>query len=151
MPDVPPINRDRLSASHVAGLFLLLVAVPACNPVSPKVCSVMGCAPAFIVEISGAPAQPSLTVVATAPDGSSKSTTCHCATGGCTGMCFCANGLCTVHLEDFTPPTATIRLSWDSYTAEFTVRPTYETTYPNGRDCPGTCYHTRVAIALPPP
>ena len=139
------------TVSHLAGLFLMLVALSACNPFSPTVCTVMGCPPAFTVEISGAPAQPSMTVVATAPDGSSKSATCHCANGMCTGACYCANGLCTAYLEDFTPPTATIRILSDSQNAEFTVRPTYETTYPNGRDCPPACYHTRVAITLPPP
>ena len=136
----------------IAGLFLMSATCPGCNPFSPgRACTVMGCGPSFAVEISGAPAQPSMIVVATAPDGSSKSTTCHCANGMCTGMCSCANGLCTAYLEDFTPPTATIRISWDSQTAEFTVRPTYETTYPNGLDCPPACYHTRVAVTLPPP
>jgi hypothetical protein len=111
----------------------------------------MGCAPSFAVEISGAPAQPSMIMVVTGPDGSSKSATCHCAKGICSGACYCANGLCTAYLESSTPPTATIRISSDSQTAEFTVRPTYETTYPNGRDCPPACYHTRVAITLPQP
>ena len=95
--------------------------------------------PAFTVEITSAVGQPSNTVIVTAPDGTGKTAGRHWL-----------DAVCTVYLEGFTPASAKIRLTWDSDTAEFEVRPTYDTTYSNSRDCTPACSSTRVVLTLPP-
>ncbi len=130
---------DRCLLKMVA-LILSLVALPGCDLTSPKACTFIDCMSTFTVDVTGAPPQTSVTVLATASDGSSK-----------TGTCVAASGACSVSLQDFAPSTATIRLSWNSQTTEFTVRPTYQASHPNGPDCPPACLNTRVAVSIPAP
>jgi hypothetical protein len=123
-------------------LQILLLVTPltlaACNPLAPTACTLIACAGTFIVEVTGAPAGTPVTVVATAPDGTSK-----------TAQCLSSATACTAFIDAFMPATATVRVLWNSRTAEFAVTPTYVTSYPNGPNCPPACVQARIAITIP--
>ncbi len=115
------------------------VVVAGCNPLAPKRCSAMACTDGLIVEVTGTPPGASVSVTAVTPDGSSK-----------TAPCLSVGTPCTARLDGFVVARATLRVSWDSKTAEFEVTPTYVTRYPNGRDCGGTCVQAQVPLTVPP-
>jgi hypothetical protein len=96
-----------------------------CDLVGPSACTLIGCT-GLVVEVTGAPSQTPVTVVVTAPDGSTRSTTCTSATGG----------TCPVSFPDFTPASVTIRVLTGTQTTEETRQPMYEVTRPNGPACP---------------
>ena len=122
----------------VLAITLVLVAAlgSACSGLGPTACTLIGCT-GLVVEVTGAPAQTPVTVVVTAPDGSTRSTTCTSATGSC-----------PFSFPDFTPATVTIRVSAGTKTTEETRQPAYEVTRPNGPGCPPECRNARVAVAL---
>ena len=107
-----------------------------CGVVGPSACTVIGCT-GLVVEVTGAPAQTPVTVLVTAPDGSTRSTTCTSATG-----------TCPFSFPDFTPASVTIRVSTGTQTTEETRQPSYEVTRPNGQACPPECRNARVTVAL---
>jgi hypothetical protein len=117
-------------------LVLVVAFGLGCNVVGPTTCTLIGCT-GLIVEVTGTPGQTPVTVVVTAPDGSTRSTTCTSATG-----------ICPVSFPDFTPASVTIRVSTGAQTTEVTRQPMYEVTRPNGRGCPPECQNARVTIAL---
>jgi hypothetical protein len=108
----------------------------ACDVLGPSACTLIGCT-GLTVEVSGAPGLTPVTVVVTAPDGSTRSATC-------TG----ATGTCPVSFFDFTPASVTIRVSTGTQTTELTRQPMYEVTRPNGPACPPECRSARVTVAL---
>jgi hypothetical protein len=108
-----------------------------CDLVGPGACTLIGCT-GLVVEVTGAPGLTPVTVVVTAPDGSTRSTTCTSATGS----------LCPVSFPDFTPATVTIRLVTATQTTEVTRQPPYEVTRPNGPKCPPECRSARVTVGL---
>jgi len=121
-------------------LMIALVLVAACGSgcgvAGPTACTLIGCT-GLVVEVTGAPAQTPVTVAVTAPDGSTRSTTCTSATG-----------TCPFSFPDFTPATVTIRVSTGTQTTEETRQPMYEVTRPNGSGCPPECRNARVTVAL---
>jgi len=122
----------------VLAITLVLVAAlgSACSGLGPTACTLIGCT-GLVVEVTGAPAQIPVTVAVTAPDGSTRSTTCTSATG-----------TCPFSFPDFTPATVTIRVSAGTKTTEETRQPAYEVTRPNGPGCPPECRNARVTVAL---
>ena len=116
-------------------VLMSLVATSGCL-LGPRTCTLIGCT-GFVVQVTGAPAMTLVTVVVTAPDGSAKSATC-------TG----ASGACLVRFYDFTPATATIRVTAGAQAVEVTTQPGYKITRPNGQDCPPDCRDATVAVAL---
>ena len=120
----------------VAATLVMLLAGPACNVLGPGACTLIGCI-GLVVEVTGAASQPPVTVVVTAPDGSTRTATC-------TG----ASGACPVFFFDFTPATLTVRVSSGTQSTELTVQPVYQTTRPNGPECPPECRGARVTVAL---
>ena len=123
---------------EVLAITLMLVAVlgSGCGVAGPSACTLIGCT-GLVVEVTGAPAQTPVTVVVTAPDGSTRSTTCTSATG-----------TCPFSFPDFTPASVTIRVSTGTQTTELTRQPTYEVTRPNGPACPPECRNARVTVVL---
>ena len=123
-----------------AVLALAIVFVAAvgsrCSSIGPTACTLIGCT-GLVVEVTGAPAQTPVTVVVTAPDGSSRTATCSTTTG-----------TCPVSFADFTPATVTIRVSTGTRTTEVTSQPAYEVSRPNGAACPPECRNARVTVAL---
>ena len=123
-----------------AVLAITLVFAAACGSgcgiVGPSACTLIGCT-GLVVEVTGAPGQTPVTVVVTAPDGATRSSTCTSATGNC-----------LVPFPDFTPASVTIRVSTGSQTIEETRQPMYEVTRPNGSECPPECRNARVTVAL---
>ena len=123
-----------------AVLALALVFVAAfgsgCGVLGPSACTLIGCT-GLVVEVTGAPGQTPVTVVVTAPDGSTRNTTCTSATGAC-----------PVSFPDFTPASVTIRVSAGTQTTEETRQPAYDVTRPNGEGCPPVCRNARVIVAL---
>ena len=119
-------------------ITVLLVAAlgSACSGLGPTACTLIGCT-GLVVEVTGAPAQTPVTVVVTAPDGSTRSATCTSATG-----------TCPFSFPDFTPASVTIRVSAGTKTTEETRQPAYEVTRPNGPGCPPECRNARVTVAL---
>ena len=107
-----------------------------CDLLGPGACTLIGCT-GLVVEVTGAPGQTPVTVVVTAPDGSTRSTSCSSVTGAC-----------PVSFPDFTPSSVTIRVSSGTQTTEETRQPTYEVTRPNGPACPPECRNARVTVAL---
>jgi hypothetical protein len=107
-----------------------------CDITGPGACTLIGCT-GLVVEVTGAPGQTPMTVVVTAPDGSTRSTTCTSATG-----------TCPVSFPDFTPATVTIRVLTGTQTTELTRQPAYEVTRPNGPACAPECRNARVTVAL---
>ena len=107
-----------------------------CGVVGPSVCTLIGCTGLFI-EVTGAPALTPVTVVVTAPDGSTRSSTCTSATGSCPAV-----------FPDFTPASVTIRVMAGALTTEETRQPVYEVTRPNGPGCPPECRNARVTVVL---
>ena len=99
----------------VLAITLVLIAAfgSGCGVVGPSACTVIGCT-GLVVEVSGAPGQTPVTVVVTAPDGSTRTTACTSATG-----------TCPVSFPDFTPATVTIRVLTGTQTTEVTRQPTY--------------------------
>ena len=130
------VNRSFRRCPGVAATLVMLLAGPACNVVDPRACTLIGC-PGLVVEVTGAAALTPVTVVVTAPDGSTRSATC-----------IGASGTCPVSFPDFTPANLTVRVSSGTQSTELTVQPAYELTRPNGPDCPPECRGTRVAVAL---
>ena len=122
----------------VLAITLVLVAAfgSGCGGLGPTACTLIGCT-GLVVEVTGAPAQTPVTVVVTAPDGSTRSTTCTSATG-----------TCPFSFPDFTPASVTIRVSAGTKTTEETRQPAYEVTRPNGPGCPPECRNARVTVAL---
>ena len=123
---------------EVLAISVVVVAAvgSACDIVGPSACTLIGCT-GLVVEVTGAPAQTPVTVVVTAPDGSSRSTTCTSTTGACPAS-----------FPDFTPASVTIRVSTGTRTTEETRQPMYEVTRPNGPGCPQECRNARVTVAL---
>ena len=122
----------------VLAISLVFVAAfgSGCDLVGPSACTLIGCT-GLVVEVTGAPGQAPVTVVVTAPDGSSRSTTCTSTTG-----------TCPASFPDFTPASVTIRVSTGTRTTEETRQPMYEVTRPNGPGCPPECRNARVTVAL---
>ena len=96
-------------------LMITLVLVAAlgsgCDVGGPSGCTLIGCT-GLVVEVTGAPGQTPMTVVVTAPDGSTRSTTCTSATG-----------TCPVSFPDFSPASLTIRVLTGTQTTEVTRQP----------------------------
>ena len=150
MPNLDPDCQPRSVQHHMLGvrsatiqravLAITLVLIAAfgsgCGVVGPSACTVIGCT-GLVVEVSGAPGQTPVTVVVTAPDGSTRTTACTSATG-----------TCPVSFPDFTPATVTIRVSTGNQTTEVTKQPMYEVTRPNGPACPPECRNARVGVVL---
>jgi len=107
-----------------------------CNILGPSACTLLPCT-GLVVEVTGAPDLTPVTVVLTAPDGSTRSETC-------TG----ATGTCPVSFHDFTPASVTIRVLAGTQITEETRQPMYEVTRPNGSGCPPVCRNARVTVAL---
>ena len=122
--------------SGIAATLVAVLAGPACNILGPGACTLIGCT-GLVVEVTGAASQAPVTVVVTAPDGSSRSATCITATG-----------TCPVSFFDFTPASLTVRVSTGTQSTELTVQPAYLVTRPNGPDCPPECRSARVTVAL---
>ena len=122
---------------EVLAITLALVAAlgSGCDLVGPT-CTLIGC-PGLVVEVTGAPALTPVTVAVTAPDGSTRSSTCTSATGAC-----------HVFFADFTPASVTIRVVTGTRTTEETRQPMYKVTRPNGPGCPPECHNARVTVAL---
>jgi Tetratricopeptide repeat len=123
---------------EVLAITLVFVAVfgSGCDVVGPTACTLIGCT-GLVVEVTGAPRQTPVTVVVTAPNGATRSSTCISATG-----------TCPVSFPDFTRPSVTIRVSAGTQTTEETREPMYEVTRPNGPACPPECRSARVTVAL---
>ena len=123
---------------EVLAITLLLVAAfgSACDGVGPTACTLIGCT-GLVVEVTGAPGQTPVTVVVTAPDGSTRSSTCTSTSGSC-----------PVSFPDFTPTSVTIRVSTATQTTEVTTQPMYEVTRPNGPECPPECRNARVTVVF---
>jgi hypothetical protein len=118
-------------------LGLLAAFGSGCGVTGPSgACTLIGCT-GLVVEVTGAPGLTPVTVVVTAPDGSSRSSTC-------TG----ATGTCLVSFADFAPASVTIRVTTGAQTTEVTRQPTYEVTRPNGPACPPECRNARVVMAF---
>ena len=121
-------------------LAIALVVVGAfgsgCDVLGPSACTLIGCT-GLVVEVTGAPGQTPVTVVVSAPDGSSRSATCTSATGAC-----------PVSFPDFTPASVTIRVLTGTQATEVTTQPNYEVTRPNGPACPPECRSARVTVVL---
>ena len=100
---------------EVLAITLVLVAAfgSGCGVAGPSACTLIGCT-GLVVEVTGAPGQTPVTVVVTAPDGSTRSTTCTPAMG-----------TCAVSFSDFTPASVTIRVSTGTQTTEVTRQPMY--------------------------
>ncbi len=111
--------------------LVLFAFAAACGLAGPsEACTLIG-------EVTGAPAQTPVTVVVTAPDGSTR-----------TSNCVSAAATCFVSFPDFTPASVTIRLSTGTQTAEVTTQPAYESSRPNGPACPPECRNARVTVVL---
>ena len=124
-------------ARALSAIALVLVAPfgSGCDVVGPKACTLIGCT-GLVVEVTGAPGQ-TLTVVATAPDGSTRSSTCTSATG-----------TCPVSFPDFTPASVTIRVTTGTQDIAVTRQPMYDVVRPNGEGCPPECRNARVTVLL---
>jgi hypothetical protein len=122
----------------VLAIAVVMVAAcgSACDVAGPTTCTLIGCT-GLVVEVTGAPAQTPMTVVVTAPDGSTRS-----------ASCTSASGACPVSFPDFTPPSVTIRVSAGAQTTEQSRQPNYEVSRPNGAACPPECRNARVTVAL---
>jgi len=123
---------------EVLAIALALVAAfgSGCDVLGPSACTLIGCT-GLVVEVTGAPGQTPATIVVTAPDGSTRSSTCTSTSGSC-----------PVSFPDFTPATVTIRVSTATRTTEVTTQPMYELTRPNGPACPPECRNARVTVVL---
>lgn len=122
---------------RILTIAVLLVAGfgSGCAGVGPS-CTLIGCT-GLVIEVTGAPSQTPITVVVTAPDGSTRSATCTSATG-----------TCPFSFSDFTPASVTIRVSSGGRTTEVTRAVTYEVSRPNGPECAPECRNARVPVAL---
>ena len=123
---------------EVLTITLVLVAAfgSGCGVVGPSACTLIGCT-GLVVEVTGAPGQTPVTVVVTAPDGSTRSSTCSSTAG-----------TCPVSFPDFTPASVTIRVLTGTQTTEVTRQPVYEVTRPNGPECPPECRNARLTVVL---
>ena len=122
---------------EVSAITLVLVTLGSgCDIDGPSACTLIGCT-GLVIEVTGAPSQAPMTIVVTAPDGSTRTTTCTAATG-----------TCPVSFPDFTPASVTIRVLTGTQTTEETRQPMYEVTRPNGSSCPPECRNARVTVAL---
>ena len=117
-------------------LVLFAALGSGCDVVGPSGCTLIGCT-GLVVEVTGAPGQTPVMVVVTAPDGSTRSSTCTSATG-----------TCPMSFPDFTPASVTIRVSTGTQTTEVIRQPMYEVTRPNGPACPPECRNARVTVVL---
>jgi hypothetical protein len=127
------IPREVLAITLV---FVVAAFSSRCGVIGPSTCTVIGCT-GLVVEVTGAPGQTPVTVVVTAPDGSTRSATCTSATG-----------TCPVSFSDFTPASVNIRVSTGTQTTEETRQPIYDLTRPNGQSCPPECRNARVTVAM---
>ena len=98
-------------------------------------CTLIGCINGITATLTGKiPA--TFTAAATGSDGTTaESFTC---AGGCTYIAF----------PNFSPPEATITITWDGGSKTVTVRPTYDVSYPNGISCGPQCHTGAVTINL---
>ena len=129
---IVPLREDILRVATLAAL----IASAGCDLVGPRACTLIGCT-GLVIEVTGVPGQTAVTVVVTAPDGSTRSASCTSPTGAC-----------PVSFPDFTPASVTVRISTGTQTAEVTTQPIYEVTRPNGPGCPPECRNARVIVAL---
>lgn len=106
-----------------------------CNPLEPRVCTLIGCSSGLRVELEGASSAP-FTLTATA-GGATESIVCEQATG------------CELFFEDFTPSQVTISYESAEQEIEQTFSPSYSRSRPNGEDCPPECLNGIVVLELP--
>ena len=123
-------------SAGVAAILILLLANAACGAVGPRACTLIGCT-GLLIEVTGVASQAPVTVVVTAPDGSSRSATCTTV-----------SGTCPVSFQNFTPDRLTVRVSSGSQSREVALQPDYLVTRPNGPDCPPECRGARLTVAL---
>ena len=123
---------------EVLAIALALVAAfsSGCDVLGPSACTLIGCT-GLVVEVTGVPGQTPVTVVLTAPDGSTRSATCTST-----------SGTCPVSFPDFAPASVTIRVTTGTQTTEVTRQPAYEVTRPNGPECGPECRNARVVVVL---
>lgn len=108
--------------------------VASCNPVEPRVCTLMGCTSGLRVDLEGTPTAP-FTVTATA-GGTTESVTCEQEAG------------CDLFFEGFTPSQVTISYESAGEEIEQTFSPTYSLSRPNGEGCPPECLNGTVILDL---
>lgn len=136
----PPRDRIRSVTIPRAVLAIALVLIAAlgsgCDVLGPSGCTLLPCT-GLVVDVTGAPGQTPVTVVVTAPDGSTRSATCTSVTG-----------TCQVSFPYFSPASVTIRVLTGTQTTEVTRQPMYEVTRPNGPACPPECRNARVTVVL---
>lgn len=125
----------------VSKVAVMLAVIAACDhlPFSSHACTLIGCYDTLTISVSGAPAQGTVTVVATALDGSSSSKTSNCVA---------ASGSCSVVFTDFAPTAVAIRVTVTAQTKDLVAQPTYQVVHPNGADCPPDCRAGTVGVAL---
>ena len=105
--------------------------------IGPQACTLIGCVDGLSVEVSGLTSSGPVTVVVTAPDGSSRSATVTCA-----------GSSCPFQFANFSPASVTIDVTAGSQSRQVTRQPEYQLTRPNGPECPPECRTARVTVAL---
>ena len=139
----PSLNTDGAPAGGDAGEGQ---ALP--SPLVPELntyCSLVGCANALTVQLSGD--IPSVYTVTLVPkDGVSYSLTCRTDETLWRQPFFCHGD--KARFRDLTPKEATIVVEWDGGAMMQVVRPTYEEYMPNGPGCPPTCRAGSVVIEV---
>jgi hypothetical protein len=119
------------------GICVAVSGAGGCDVSSPRPCTLIGCTDGLTVEVTAPTLSGSITVVDTAPDGASRTTTVTCA--GTT---------CPFIFGDFSPATVTIDVSAGSQSRQVILQPQYQLNRPNGPDCPPECRSARVSVAL---
>ena len=123
--------------------YVLLAALAlglACRRDTTTACTLIGCVNDLTVEIQNAPPGP-ITVQA-APVGTPD--TVH--TAACPGETGCTN---TVSFRDFAPVHVHLTVTTTAGTRQWDVRPSFQTSQPNGPRCPEICRYGTVRITWP--
>lgn len=123
---------------RILPIGMLMVAASCTNNAPPaEVCTLIGCDDGLAVEIAGDRDGP-VQIRVEAPDQETR-----------TFECSDASVRCGTFLGGFTPSEVTVVVidAGGQETAR-TLTPTYETTYPNGPDCPPGCEQATVRMSV---
>jgi hypothetical protein len=108
-------------------------------PAPERACTQIGCSDGLTVVVENAPAPP-YTVEVVLPGGTSRTSRCEAAPGCDAGLFF----------EGVTAEELTVRVTAGAGSSSQVVRPSYETSQPNGPGCPPICKQARVQVRYAP-
>ncbi|MFT5141814.1 MAG: hypothetical protein ACI80V_000704 [Rhodothermales bacterium] len=134
--------RKRIMRAATGAAWVLLAGLTSCNqsPISPKLCTQVGCEDGVVVRLVGDIPE-SLTLSVSGPGMEARTFELDCLIYPC-------KDVDVAFLPGETPSEIVVSISSGERQYTKTFRPQYEEFWPNGSGCPSPCLVARVEIVL---